>query len=905
MNVKASVAAASMDPRKVLNDEVSRAQTRRRNLEIERPFGPRDGQWGLALSGGGIRSATFCLGVLQGMAKTASPSPTPPADKPDASPPLHSVGTALLPQFDYLSTVSGGGYIGGFFSSLFVKGRLNKAMHDDGETARQAYRVFTEEPPERLRSEVTFDPERPGLAALAWLRENGRYMAPSGAGDMLYAWAVHLRNWFGTHYVVGGVLFTALSLLALLKLAVSSGLASIGFAFVAEHERSLLAAAWASNELGWKFIWWSTLWWLLLPCLALGQVAPGVAFWLSHPKQPERLTDKPDPLSRAAGLSLALGIALVLVGGIALCPFLRDFLRLEAATVSPWRNAAMTVCAVGAGALLGFVWYYFTARRKDTISELRVALTRHFMTGLIVVLLVATVAVVDTAAQTIYLQWTSLWKLLTPAGIGGALIWAVRKATSLGGEKGGPSWIAKVPLETFAGALGFVLAFLVALTWAIAIQWLLWNGSEPSAQSILAPERVSGGLVVAAAMTVIGLGTVVVSGMFPGFLNLSTLQGLYSSRLTRAYLGASNSVRFEPGKDAQRKRSVAEPIAGDHIALKDLYANVLAPMHIINVCLNLTSDPGENLVQRDRKGQPLAIVPSGLWLDRGAYAMPNQAVASETDAPLTVGEWIGVSGAAFTTGLGQGTSVGLSLLMGLTNIRLGRWWRTGIRADHIEPRKRDTGIRWYFSTQRYLLCEFLARFYGTRRARQYLSDGGHFENTAVYELLRPGRKVSLIVCCDCGADPEYKFDDLANLARLARIDHGLELEVDMDAACDEDLGKVFGTFSDFQAGAGKPIDGKCAVLVKVSGRRLPGETARPHAHIVVLKPRILENSSIDLRNYQAQHPSFPQQPTSDQFFDEAQWESYRRLGREIAARVFPSPQDESRYAEAFRAHLLK
>jgi hypothetical protein len=237
--------------------------------------------------------------------------------------------------------------------------------------------------------------------------------------------------------------------------------------------------------------------------------------------------------------------------------------------------------------------------------------------------------------------------------------------------------------------------------------------------------------------------------------------------------------------------------------------------------------------------------------------------------------------------------------------RLGRWWRTGIRADHIEPKKRDTGIRWYFSTQRYLLCEFLARFYGTRRARQYLSDGGHFENTAVYELLRPGRKVSLIVCCDCGADPEYKFDDLANLARLARIDHGLELEVDMDAAGDDILGKVFGTFSDFQAGVGKPIDGKCAVLVKVSGRRLPGEPARPHAHIVVLKPRILENSSIDLRNYKAQHPSFPQQPTSDQFFDEAQWESYRRLGRDIATRVFPSPQDKSQYAEAFRAHLLK
>jgi len=49
---------------------------------------------GLAFSGGGIRSATFGLGVLEG---------------------LKSLG--LLEQVHYLSTVSGGGYIGGWFSA--------------------------------------------------------------------------------------------------------------------------------------------------------------------------------------------------------------------------------------------------------------------------------------------------------------------------------------------------------------------------------------------------------------------------------------------------------------------------------------------------------------------------------------------------------------------------------------------------------------------------------------------------------------------------------------------------------------------------------------------------------------------------------------------------------------------
>lgn len=44
---------------------------------------------GLALSGGGVRSATFCLGLIRGLAQNG-----------------------LLPRFDYLSTVSGGGYAG-------------------------------------------------------------------------------------------------------------------------------------------------------------------------------------------------------------------------------------------------------------------------------------------------------------------------------------------------------------------------------------------------------------------------------------------------------------------------------------------------------------------------------------------------------------------------------------------------------------------------------------------------------------------------------------------------------------------------------------------------------------------------------------------------------------------------
>lgn len=65
---------------------------------------------GLSLSGGGIRSATFCLGVVQVLA-----------------------GRGLMKDIDYLSTVSGGGYIGGFISSLIGSGgSFNQIAHPFG-----------------------------------------------------------------------------------------------------------------------------------------------------------------------------------------------------------------------------------------------------------------------------------------------------------------------------------------------------------------------------------------------------------------------------------------------------------------------------------------------------------------------------------------------------------------------------------------------------------------------------------------------------------------------------------------------------------------------------------------------------------------------------------------------------
>ena len=58
----------------------------------------------------------------------------------------------------------------------------------------------------------------------------------------------------------------------------------------------------------------------------------------------------------------------------------------------------------------------------------------------------------------------------------------------------------------------------------------------------------------------------------------------------------------------------------------------------------------------------------------------------------------------------------------------------------------------------------------------HLSDGGHFENLAAYELIR--RRCRYIVISDAGCDPTLAFEDLANLIRKCRTDFGIRIEID-------------------------------------------------------------------------------------------------------------------------------
>ena len=195
-----------------------------RQLLEGRPAAVRMGGVGLALSGGGIRSATFGLGVLQALARER-----------------------LLHKVDYLSSVSGGGYVASFLGGLFTGPRAPSAPAPEDRSA-EVERTLCE----------------PHSFALHWLRQSGRYMSPTGSGDNLIAAAAYIRNWLAVQFVLASLALTAL--------LATTGI-SLALRCLLEGGPALPAIPGAS---------WSPL---VLPALctfALWSVPAGAAYWLTR-----------------------------------------------------------------------------------------------------------------------------------------------------------------------------------------------------------------------------------------------------------------------------------------------------------------------------------------------------------------------------------------------------------------------------------------------------------------------------------------------------------------------------------------------------------------------------------------------------------------------------------------------
>ena len=340
-------------------------------------------------------------------------------------------------------------------------------------------------------------------------------------------------------------------------------------------------------------------------------------------------------------------------------------------------------------------------------------------------------------------------------------------------------------------------------------------------------------------------------------LNYTSLHRFYRDRLSKAYLvqkpAASQSIEDLTSDDVT-----------DRLRLSELSTH--GPYHLINASINI-DDPDEPYKKGRRAN---AFLFSKAYIGSETTGYRSTAAMEKLSRQIDLGTAMAISGAAVAPASGKSTSRPLRFLMAMLDLRLNYWLPNPRHAERARFRLR-AGI-WT------LFREMLGGLTADRPTVN-LSDGGHFENLGIYELVR--RRCRLIIASDAECDPKYEFGGLADAIRMVLIDFGTQIEMDgLDSIRRGDKHHAIGTirYRDGQEGR--------LIYLKASLRGDSTLNAALPSGAYMTSPYRTDNAGYDVNpyvaRYRAAHPDFPQETTSDQFFDEEQFECYRALGYEVA-----------------------
>jgi len=286
-------------------------------------------------------------------------------------------------------------------------------------------------------------------------------------------------------------------------------------------------------------------------------------------------------------------------------------------------------------------------------------------------------------------------------------------------------------------------------------------------------------------------------------------------------------------------------------------------LHVINIALNLVQ--GDKLAWQERKAETFTVSPlhsGNFWLGyrRSRYYGGDEGIS--------LGTAFTISGAAASPNMGYMISSPLvSFLMAMFNIRLG-WW-----LGNPGPAGKDTYTR---SEPKFTFGPIIQEALSLTddcSKYVYLSDGGHFENLGLYEMVL--RRCKYIVVSDASTDPQFTYDSLGMAIRKIRIDLGIPIEIDdFDIRSGDERNPYFaiGTIR-YSCVDDDGVDGK----------------------LVYIKASVSTKEPRDITNYRNGHEHFPQEVISDQFFSEPQFESYRMLGSHIIDRMCEGNSGEANW----------
>jgi len=430
--------------------------------------------------------------------------------------------------------------------------------------------------------------------------------------------------------------------------------------------------------------------------------------------------------------------------------------------------------------------------------------------------------------------------------------------------------LAAIAVVSLLVALSVLDAWLVDL--ACAYRATLCQGgngiSDPEFAAAPRPQVV---LLVVSVLAVIGLGA--------GLLirtNRFSLHAMYRARLIRAYLGASRPAgerRPDPFTGFDEADNLQLACVG--LERDSPLASKRPPFHVINIALNLVG--GRNLAWQDRKAESFTVTP----LHAGAMQLGYRRTRLETpmeglslaedpryyggDRGISLGTALTISGAAASPNMGYHSSPAVTFLMALFNARLGCWLgNPGANGE-------DT---FHLSSPQQALRPFIDEMFGRTddtNGYVYLSDGGHFENLGLYEMVL--RRCRLVIVSDASCDEECSLQDLGNAIRKIRIDLGVPIEFSSDF-------KIRKRRDDPSAPPGRywalgRIRYSC---VDRRWETSKGPDSEYDGVLLYVKPGLYGGEPRDVFNYASVSKAFPHESTADQFFSEEQFESYRILG---------------------------
>ena len=954
----------------------------------------------LCCSGGGIRSATFCLGVIQALAhydvtRLASPhnqttnhesqGTAAPVAESDAAKKVRpeikiDPEKSLLGRFHYLSTVSGGGYIGSWLSAW--RARTDFATIINELTGRpQGADV---EPP-----------------AISWLRAYSNYLTPAlgiTSADTWAAVAICIRNLILNWLVIIPVVCAALLLLKLIATAsvwiahtaqypwiFVTAVAAAACLIVAQafttHHRPALQKPIASLDGGGavgvteqRFLWCDLVW-------AVASAILVTIFFASHDFASTFFVDKStcvdpsqitwfgiSPKYALPTLTAVAGLFVYAAGWIFGAPPVRDCRDLDL-----WAASGIVY-----GALVGFGAYLFAltapyiADPHNTVSNSISCMPSPDAWRLLLPLILGVpwVLMSQLTAEIIFVGLVSYERDSDPdrewlgraAGwlAAAAVAWALgallvfagehlvfehakdvgdqlnsqinHKIAASGGIIGVVSGLvtaflgssAKTPAKSTSDDQTSVLALVYNIALAIAgpvfVAILVVALSVVLDKLLLGKSAVHELQQATDTMAILWIGAPLLFGLFItiviGWLasrcvniNRFSLHALYRNRLIRAYLGASRLERHPnqfTGFDGE-----------DNIRVHELWSkspkeNKHRLFHVINIALNVVST--KRLAWQERKAESFTVSPlhcGSAYVgfrpsdkygdgpdkykkvqcdnDKKETAKTAQAAQRKTNDKtydtagepatgdstrewgISLGTAMAISGAAVSPNMGYHSSPSITLLLALFNVRLG-WW-LGNPGKKGRETYQTEGPKW---AAKPLFFEAFGQT--TDESRYvYLSDGGHFENLGLYEMVR--RRSRFIVVIDAGCDPDFAFEDLGNAVRKIYIDLGIRVVFEGLDKLRNRPTKDDGPADKIPYHAIGIIDYRNADCINSPNHADCADCQ--NGHVLYIKPAYHDTEGAGIRSYATANKKFPHEDTADQWFTESQFESYRSLGMEI------------------------